>query len=383
MQVDLCPLDDLTDLEYQEWDALYRQQTGLANPFCAPEWVSTWYRHFTRGEPEQCLLMMRQNNQLVGVAPFFRSCVRVKGPRVANRLQLVGSGQGGSLLELPQILTAPGHERAVLRAVVEKASGGKPMSDPKSWVEVSIGRDQGWFEPQWINDSGQPAAFFRHQLVRACVVFPLGESWAQTRSGLKRNVKESLRRSRNRLVKDGRPYSIRHLTSDLDESAVNRFFDLHRQRAGQEDREAHGDAFAEGPRRDFLRDLLPALGDAGRARILELQLGDEVVAAQLILHGPGTSYVHSSGFLASVWNLGPVTFLQEDAFRHACESGERWVNMSPGPNLAKMRWSEQVAVYDDFAFGFGPRSLLWRYSLFAAGQAYTQVTHAAAMASRA
>ena len=373
VSVELTPLAQLASTERDHWDALYECQQGIANPFCAPEWVEAWYEAFTRPE-DRFVFTVRDGERLVAVAPFFRSEVR-KGPlQLASRLQLVGAGQGSSLLEVPQILAAPGREREALRLVVETTLTADTGSH---WSEISVTPAMAWFEGQWVKGTDDPVAFHRHQLSRACVVVPLDGSWLTTRSGLKRNVKESLRRSKNRIAKDGRPWALHQHTETLDAAVVDRFLDLHSSRAAQEQSSSkHPDAFADPARREFMRTVLPRLGSRGRAEIFELELAGEIVAAQLVLHAPGLTYIHSSGFTADVWNLGPVTFLQGEAISAAADRGERWINMSPGPNVAKLRWSEQVDVHHDFAYGAGKRSLRWRYSAFAAGQTQAQVAHA-------
>ncbi|SDS94592.1 GNAT family N-acetyltransferase [Microlunatus soli] len=378
--VQLVSLAQLAGPERQAWDDLFTSQRGLVNPFAAPEWVQRWYEVFTEPE-DRVLFVKRDGGRLTAVAPFFRSRVRAGGVVLARRLQLAGAGQGGSLLELPQILAAPDQQRSAVRDIVAAVLAADVGAD---WTETAITGQQGWFEPQWVVGTRKPVAFHRPQLGRACVIIPLRESWELTKAGLKRNVKESLRRSRNRLAKDGRPWAVRQYTEDLDLAVVNRFLALHRNRADSEQsRNRHPDAFAERSRRELLRMLLPELGRRGRARILELELGGRVVAAQLVLHAPGTSYIHSSGFVPDVWDLGPVTFLQGEAIADAADRGDRWINLSPGPNVAKLRWSEQLDVHQDFAFGTGGRMLRWRYGVFAAAQTQAQVNHAMALAGAA
>jgi CelD/BcsL family acetyltransferase involved in cellulose biosynthesis len=250
------------------------------------------------------------------------------------------------------------------------------------WAEIAVPVDHGWFEPEWSYCTDQPVAFFRPQMARASVVLELKGDWPSTYAGLKRNVKESLRRSRNRLAKDGREWAVERRTDDLDEAVVDRFLDLHRDRAHQDAGVIHPDAFRDPARRALLREVLPALGRRGRATMMELYLGGDLVATQLALHAPGTTYLHSSGFVPAVWSLGPVTFLQGLLAADAADRGERWVNFSPGPNVAKLRWSELLDVHQDFAYGAGGRSLRWRYGLFAVGQANEQVTHAVSESTR-
>jgi CelD/BcsL family acetyltransferase involved in cellulose biosynthesis len=367
--------DELTAPDRAAWDELFESQQGVANPFCAPEWVLGWYSAFTAAE-DRLLFLIRSGDRLIGMAPFFRSWVRAAGATLIGRLQLAGAGQGGSLLELPQVLAAPGFERAVLRLVVAETMLNKELTGSGLWAEIQIPRSQGWFEPEWAARTGHPVSFQRHLGSQACVMLPLAGSWVATKAGLKRNVKESLRRSRNRLAKDGRPWSVQRHTEDLDVAVVDRFLGLHQQRAEQKVANRHGDAFADPARRQFLRSLLPALGSRRRASILELILDGEVVASHLVLHAPQLTYIHSSGFRTDVWDLGPVTFLQGMAISDAADRGEDWINLSPGPNVAKLRWSEQVDVHDDFSYGSGNRWLYLRYAAFSVAQTLSQVGHA-------
>ena len=366
-----------------EWDALHCAQLPPSNPFCSPEWVTTWYAHFATTAAQRLLVLIRTDSgSLVGVAPYYVDHVGVPRLTVQRRLRPVGSGQGSSLLEMPQVLTAEGQSRAVLAALVHGFHSHPDLSAAGDWFDLMIGHRQGWIEPQWFNRTATKAAFWRHSDTQACVMLPLESSWPATLASLKRNVKESLRRSRNRLNKHPGAHQLIERTQDLDEHSVNRFLSLHRARSSQRSTGAavHPDAFADPTRRRFLRELLPKLGLAGRAAIWELWLDDKQVAAQLVLHAPGTVYVHSSGVDADVWELGPVTHLQEKAFTKACERGDTWVNFSPGPNLAKLRWSEQLLRHDEFALGFGGRGALGRHAAIAAGQLLRSMRHQASLA---
>jgi len=368
-----------------QWDALHETQPPPANPFCAPEWVITWYRHFVQRAEDRMLVLVRTDEgRLVGVAPYFLHRHRLGRLPLQSRLRLVGSGQGSSLLEMPQVLTAPGEERRVLAALVEGFRLDPVLSVATDWFDLAIAQGQGWPEPQWFTGKEAGGAFWRHSDAQACVVLPLQGSWQETQAALKRNVKESLRRSRNRLAKQELPYRVVARSTDLDMATVDRFLTLHRARADQRatGSAVHPDAFADPLRRGFMRELLPQLGAAGRATMWELWLSERQVAVQLVLHSCGTVYVHSSGVEEDVWELGPVTHLQEHAFRAGCERGDTWVNFSPGPNLAKLRWSEQLLRHDEFAIGFGGRRTLLRHAAFAAGQVLQTLRHHAALAAR-
>ena len=86
-----------------------------------------------------------------------------------------------------------------------------------------------------------------------------------------------------------------------------------------------------------------------------------------------------------------VAWMDDDALARTLETreatyfsrsrGEQWINFSPGPNVAKLRWSEMLDVHQDFAYGAGSKSLRWRYGAFALGQANGQVAHAVSVSA--
>lgn len=351
-----------------EWDALFAGQVGTANPFLAKEWALAWYDVLVPRE-DRLLLFLRHasTGDLVGVAPYQNQRVPLSRATLAERVVPVGMGVANSPLELPGLLARDDLCREVTRAVVAVTAH---LS--RGWAEVSLGADQRWFEPEWVYTARTPVSFYDHQRARACVVLDLADTWDETRSRLKRNVKESVRRSTNRLKKDGRPWEVRARSgAELDRSAIDRFLDLHRARAtSQRAVVNHHDAYADPEVRRVLRAALPGLAARGLATIFELVIDDRVLAAQLALHAAGTSYVHSSGFDQEIWHLGPTTYLHSELVRHAIERGDRRVNFSPGPNVSKLRWSETLWTANDFIYGVGGRSLKWRYLAYAALSGY-------------
>jgi len=351
----------LTPDDLEAWRNLAEEQTSPANPFLDPGWVLPWYETFTAQE-DRLLLRVHDvaSGDLRGVAAIHRQRLRVGRVGVAERLMPVGAGVGPNPLEIPGVLTAPGAARDVMRTLVAGT-----LANGAHWCEVAITQDQGWFEPEWLYTTGAPVTFGDQQRSRACVVLPLASTWEDTRSGLKRNLKESIRRSQNRLTKDGRPWQVVQLTDDLDTGAVDRFLELHQRRSANERTTVHHpDAYSNPNARDLIRNALPGLGRSGKASIFELHLDGNVVAAQLALHMPGVSYVHSSGFDQAEWSLGPVTFLQAELVKHAISRGDTVVNFSPGPNVSKLRWSQGLWVTHEFVYGCGPRSLQLRYAAY-------------------
>jgi CelD/BcsL family acetyltransferase involved in cellulose biosynthesis len=337
-----------------EWRELY-QSSASRNPFAAPDWLLTWARHFV-AERDLAIFAVRRDGELAGVAPWYFRRSRL----LPSRLQLLGSGRHDSLTELPQVLTAPGEARPVLRAVLAEW-----LRDPREWdwLELPLLDDQGWFEPEWLSGPVGERGAIQHKTTRAAVVLELPADVETLQSGLKRNLRESLRRARNRLGKSGLEWKV---TVHEDETSIRRALPvlarLHAARSGLAGRRHHPDALADGARRAFLADALGAMAHLGQARILTLDVGGEPVAAQLVLLAPDATFIGMSGMSADWWHVSPVTLLQWHAAEAAVAAGHSEFNLSVGPSVAKLRWSERVRQHPEFLVCGPRRSSLAAYT---------------------
>ncbi|MGD0703695.1 MAG: GNAT family N-acetyltransferase [Trebonia sp.] len=329
-----------------EWRALYRD-SAVSNPFAAPDWLLTWARHFVP-ERDLDIFTVWRDGALVGLAPWYVK----RDPLVPRRLQLLGSGRHDALTELPQVLTAQGEARSVLRAVIGEWS---QRPGDWGWLELPVMADQGWFEPEWLTGIIGKGGLVQHKTTRATVVLDLPTDVPALHAGLKRNLLESTHRARNRLDKSGRPWVITVHEDPVDiVRALSVLIVLHAARARLQGRKRHPDQLAVAARREFLREALAAMARRGQAQILTLDVAGRPVAAQLVLHGAGGSYLGLSGVDPEWWQASPVTLLQLRAAEGAVERGHREFNLSVGPSVSKLRWSEQIRQHPEFIV-CGPR----------------------------
>ncbi|MGH3850445.1 MAG: GNAT family N-acetyltransferase, partial [Pseudonocardiaceae bacterium] len=129
---------------------------------------------------------------------------------------------------------------------------------------------------------------------------------------------------------------------------------LHSARAGILDRRHHSDQIAAPERLAFLSEALGAMARNWQAEILTLDVEDRAVAAQLVLRAPDATYLGMSGVAPAWWHFSPVTLLQLRAAESAVERGHAEFNLSVGPSVAKLRWSELVEQHPEFLI-CGPR----------------------------
>jgi CelD/BcsL family acetyltransferase involved in cellulose biosynthesis len=187
---------------------------------------------------------------------------------------------------------------------------------------------------------------------------------------LKRNVWESVKRARNRLDRAGTPWEIAvHADAASVRDMLPELRRLHAARAAMAGARVHPDALADPLRRAFFTSAVARMAAAGRAEVLALVVDGTPVAAQLVLRSRSASYLALSGLDPQWWSVGPVTLLQYTAMERALERGDTEVNLSVGPDISKLRWSERVVQHPEFVV-CGPRArsrvLLSGYAALAA-----------------
>lgn len=344
-------LTTFADLERlrEPWARLY-ERSGSRNPYVSPHWAGTWARHFTR-EEDLWFLAVRRCDELVGVAP----CYLRRLPLGVRTLQLIGTGRHAALTEWPAVLTDPAESRSVLRAVVQHWCLGSREWD---WCEMPLSHDQGWLEPEWLVGEVCGRGLVRHKGTRPSVVLPLPGRVAELRPLLKRNIRESARSAANRLRRTGLTWAVTaHTTREQVRRALPVLTELHSARAELDAHRRHPDVLAVPGRAAFVDEALPALADAGQAEILTLDVDGTPVAAQAVLRAPRASYLMLSGVDPRWWYASPVTLLHLRAAERAIGAGHHELNLSMGPDVAKLRWSEQVLQHPEFVIcGPGRRS---------------------------
>jgi CelD/BcsL family acetyltransferase involved in cellulose biosynthesis len=319
-----------------EWAGL-AETAGARNPFSHPDWLMPWAERFLSPGEQIWLLAARRHGQLVGVAPFYR---RSWGPGLAHSMQLWGTGRHSDLIELPQLLLDQESPRTVARALVSRLCAEAAGWD---WATVPL-EDPLWLEPEWLPRGGEVMVL--PKTVRPCVVLPIDQS----RPPVKRNLRESLRRARNRLDRSyPGDWSVSRATARADLiSALPDLARLHQDRSHLPGRKRHPNFVSQEADWSFLSAAVAGAAERGGASIYRLLAHGEALAALLALHTRHGTYFLLSGMSPEAWEFSPTTLLQGCAIDDAVALGHRWVNLSTGPDSAKLRWSEKLVLSAEF-----------------------------------
>lgn len=342
-----------------EWSELHRRARP-GSPFEHPAWAATWARRFVPEDRLECVAVRDadRDGALVGFAPFYRRTrLTVAGAR-ATSIQPLGTGRRESLTEVVQVLCLPDRAAEVLRAVARHLEALPSWN----WLQLSLSPDQGWMVPQWFGNRAEYAIL--HRTVRPCVVVhQLPATEAQLWSGLKRNVRESVRRGRNRSKRLGGVSFRCESTGPPLAEALRNLESLHRQRSQLAGKTAHGDKLSRPEDRLFLVDAVTRLAADGLARVHLAAHDGRDVAALLVLSDGDTDYVSVTGLDPAYWDLSLNTVLIYQAMLAAVGMGRSRLNLSTGPDADKLRWSSTISTFNDFTV---VREDLWSRMLYGA-----------------
>jgi hypothetical protein len=106
------------------------------------------------------------------------------------------------------------------------------------------------------------------------------------------------------------------------------------------------------------------LAAGGLARVHLAKHREAAVAALLVLSDGSTDYVSLSGFDPRYWSLGLNTALTFEALAEAGLAGRTAVNLSTGPDVAKLRWSTTIRTWNDFAVVRRDPASRWLYGTY-------------------
>lgn len=174
-----------------------------------------------------------------------------------------------------------------------------------------------------------------------------GHDWEAFRSGLPRNVKEAVRRSRNAPARAGLDlrfraiYGERELLRHLPD-----FLRLHAARSEAADLVHHANAFAAPSAQAFLSDLLLGWSSDGTALLFALFDGPRLVACRAAFRRAETLYLYYSGFEPAYAPFSVMTRTLVEAMQWSVERGACVVNLSTGTDTSKTRWHPDCVPYE-------------------------------------
>jgi CelD/BcsL family acetyltransferase involved in cellulose biosynthesis len=311
--------------------------SGNRVPFAMHEWHVAWVRHFLNSNPrilDQPFFNVARNSngECVGIIPFIISRRNV-GPLKVTAVNLLGADPNLTEIRAPMIM--PGYEHIVAFA-----------------AQQQLRKTGAW---DWVHWTGLSAAFsealaancaLKWQEPQTDFVLDLAPTWEQFRSGLKRNISESLRHCYNSLKRDNHKFEFRVVESPTEAGpALDRFFELHTMRANVTGGARHPDRFALPLLRNFLHEACRRFAKTGALRIFQLKIDNEIVATRVGFLSGDSLYLYNSGFDPRWARYSVMTTTVAEAIKYAIGHGIKTVNLSPDREVSKTRWGPREVEY--------------------------------------
>jgi CelD/BcsL family acetyltransferase involved in cellulose biosynthesis len=271
---------------------------------------------------------------LVGLLPLMRTERPAIGPARARAVSFLGADP--YLTELRAPIVDPGREAEVARVFAAD------LLDDRGWDWMAwegLDRDSAFAHEI---ESAMPLAWGPPETVN---VLALAPTWDAFRQGLKRNIKESIRRCYNSLKREGLTARlvVAESAADIDRD-LGTFLRLHALRASATSGVGHPDRFQTGQSRRFLRAVCARLAESGVARVFTLWVGDVAVASRVGFQMPECLYLYYSGFEPEWSRYSVATTVVAESLQYAIAAGLPRAHLSMGSDVSKTRWGPEISL---------------------------------------
>lgn len=338
---DRLDIREYADIEHvPEWETLLASVPD-ALPFQTPAWCFAWFKAFGvralwRHDTLQLIAFFSQN-RLVGLAPVVRTRLGISDGIGVFIYRPIGSDP--NLTEVRTPLIAPGFEAAVANSLLHHARMRKGIH--KVMLPAPL-----------LADAMSPWHGWRKLDTRTVVMYRLavGTDWAAFKTGLKRNIKESLRRCHNSLARES--LSPRLEVVDVADAIAQRldaFYALHGKRAALATTVSHPDYFAKAQHRELLANVLAHCNASPGLQpyLFCLWIEDQCVAMRLGFRTTRELYFYYSGYEPDWSQYSVMTTLVAEMLQWAIQQGLPSANLSVGTDVSKTRWSPSEQTFTE------------------------------------
>lgn len=313
--------------------ALARAWDGLSGgvPFRSWTWLGTWWEHYRTPLAELFVLAVRQEGELVALAPWYVH----KHPLYGRVVRFLGDGEVCS--DYLSVLCRSGME-------------GPAASALARWLlrEAALSRHGGWSLLEFdsidaadlmmrrlIDELACRGALEYSQPAANCWRVSLPAAWEQYVATLCKSHRRKVRAWQRDVFDTGRGVWHTAANSQQWREGWEVFIDLHQRR-----RRSLGESgcFSSPRFAAFHRDVSRRLLDTGQLRLHWLTLGGRPAAAAYFLAGEGIMYAYQSGMEVELLDEEPGHLAFLAALREAVAGGYQGFDLLRGDEPYKALW---------------------------------------------
>jgi hypothetical protein len=297
--------------------------------------------------------------ELLGIAPLMLTHRPSVGPLRFRHLQFFGADP--NITEVRCIAAAPENMSFLYSRLLDHL-GHLPMK----WNSVNLtGLPDGNLQLEARINRTFAANYWSRDIVNPIV--QLEPTWEEFRAGLRRNIKESIRKCYNAPKRDGMTFEFDIVTEPAHvAAALSAFFELHRARSKMLWTVTHRDYFASIRYRRFLVEVCERFARRGALRIFQIKYKDSIIATRIGFAVGDMLYLYYSGYDPTYQKYSVMTTVVAEAIKYAISHGFRTLNLSTGRDVSKTRWSPIERRYREVEFSSQSRADILKHRSYRA-----------------
>jgi len=311
-----------------DWTGLF-ERAGEDNIFLTFAWLSTWWKHFAKGELA-IITVRNENGCLVAVAPFY--IFRTRSGLGARRLGFLADDHVGS--DYLDILADPAYLDLAIPEIAQHL-----VATPRRWDYMELSDTAESPIAAALSAELTIHGFRRDEATRrVCHYISLPPDFDTYLSTLSTSLRCNYRRRWRQLQRDHQATCVTVSTSAEVERHFPSLLALHRMRFVQR---AEDSAFLAPGVPEFHVDAMRALAAQGAVRLLLLQAAGETVSAIYGFAAGRTFQFYQCGMHTDWLRHGVGQILIGNAIEQAIAAGHTTFDFLRGDESYKTQWTGQ------------------------------------------
>ena len=291
MQVEIVKEEKFRDLKI-EWDQLLSLSSTNA-VYLTWEWLFTWWEIFGDDRRELFIIAVRENGQLIGIAPLIIHNVEDFNLFTFRRIEFLGTGEEEKdevCSNYMDFIIAKGMEKEVINEI----GGFLVNKQCIAWDELllsSVSKDSLNLELFIERFSESTKCKIKRAKILSCPYIKLTDDWEQYLKSLGDKTRRNIRKDRRELLNNG---SLEY--EAYNQADTYKYFDdfmsLHRKRWGDR---LNQDAFSSDKFVSFHKNLSSLFSQKGWLKISFLKHDKKIIAASYHFIYNGRLYAYQVG----------------------------------------------------------------------------------------
>jgi CelD/BcsL family acetyltransferase involved in cellulose biosynthesis len=281
------------------------------------EWMTTWWEVFSEGR-ELFVLVVRDREQVIAIAPLLKRTVQHYGVLSYQRLEFLASGEEEAdeiCSEYLDFIIKRGREREAIEAVMGYLRECEREWDEVMMTDVSVESESLPHLEKICEASGARLQVARNEM---CVYLPLAQDWETFLGMVSREFRTKIRKNRRIAEASGAEVKV----IDSEEGFKEGFEMLVRLHQARWQEKGEPGVFSSEKFTRFHKLLAPRLLRKGWAKLLILSVSGEAVAALYNFTYGNKVYFYQAGFSQSDGRIpSPGALLHSYAIEQAISEG--------------------------------------------------------------